>query len=285
MKLRFLPVSVLLSLAASGAAAARGESLVAVGKSLTVASPVVGRVVGVAADVDVRAPVSGDVVAWGGRVRLSPGAAIGGSLIAFGAEVTGDLGSVAGKIVTPGSLAELYLSEAKRGPFRPASGRDAATAAGLRLLVLAIWALLSSAVLRLWAGPVARAAQCFEDSPGAAASAGVAGVAFLLLSGVTALSAFPPVSRVASAAVILAAAAALKIFGMTALFLFLGQKISRRYAPRQRPAALAIGLAAAGLVSLVPVAGPLVWSAASVFAVGASVYTRFGASRFRVAVV
>ena len=218
-------------------------------------------------------------------MRLSPGAAIGGSLIAFGAEVAGDRSCVAGRIVTPGSLAEVYLAEARRGPLHPASGRDAATSAGLRLLVLAIWALLSSAVLRLWAGPVARAAQCFEDSPAAAAAAGVAGVAFLFLSGVTALSAFPPVSRVASAAVILAAAAALKVFGMTALFLFLGQKIARRYAPRQRPAALALGLAGAGLVSLVPVAGPIVWSAASVFAVGAAVYTRFGASRFRVAVV
>jgi hypothetical protein len=265
-------------------AAASGQSVVTVGKPLAVVAPVQGRVVSVAGDVDLRAPVSGDVVAWGGAVRIAPGASIGGNLIAFGANVSGDRGVVAGRIVTPGSLASLYLAEAERGPFRAAPGAALATGLGLRLLMLAIWAVLSSAVLRLWAGPVARAAVCFEENAAAAATSGIVGIAFLLLSGVTAFSAFPAALRVPGAVLILAAAASLKIFGMTALFLFLGQRIARRISPRQRPAALAIGLIAAGLVSLIPVAGPLLWSAASIVAIGAAVYTRFGAPRFRIAV-
>lgn len=284
MRLRPLAGQLLFLLAACGTASANADSLVTVGKPLTVAGAVRGRVVSVAGAVDLRAPVDGDVVAWGGSVRIEPGAAIGGNLIAFGAEVSGDRGAVRGRIVTPGSLAALYLAEAERGPLRSVPRATLATTLGLRLLVLAIWALLSSAVLRLWAGPVARTATCFEENPAAAASSGVVGIAFLLLSAVTAFSAFPLFLRVPSAVVILAAAAALKVFGMTALFLLLGQKIGRRLLPRQRPAALALGLAAAGLVSLVPVAGPLVWSAASVFAVGAAVYTRFGAPRFRIAI-
>ena len=266
------------------AAAAGGESLVTVGKPLAVIAPVQGRVVSVAGEVDLRAPVTGDVVAWGGEVRIDPGAAIGGNLIAFGAEVSGDRGAVAGRIVTPGSLASLYLAEAERGPFRSVPAAASAAAAGLRLLALAIWAVLSSVVLRLWAGPVARTAVCFEENPAAAATSGIVGLVFLLLSAVTAFSAFPAALRVPGAVVILAVAAALKIFGMTALFLFLGQRIARRFSPRQRPAALALGLLAAGLVSLVPVAGPVLWSAASIVAIGAAVYTRFGAPRFRIAV-
>ena len=51
---------------------------------------------------------------------------------------------------------------------------------------------------------------------------------------------------------------------------------------RRLDAALALGLAVCGAASLVPVAGPIVWSAASILAVGAALSTRFGSPRFRV---
>jgi hypothetical protein len=126
-------------------------------------------------------------------------------------------------------------------------------------------------------------ARVLEESPGACAASGVLGIVFLFLAGVAALTALPVPVRVPIAAVILAAALALKLLGMTALFLFAGQALSRRFSPPDRPAVLALGLGICGAASLVPVAGPLVWSAASVFAVGAAVYTRLGAPRFRVA--
>jgi hypothetical protein len=284
MRPRLLSRAFVLAAALGWGSFAGAESLVTVGKPLTVVEQVRGRVVSVVGDVDLRAPVTGDVVAWGGSVRLAPGAAIGGNLIAFGANITGDRRSIQGRILTPGSLAELYLSEARRGPLGPISGKNLATSLGLRLLVLAIWAVLSSAVLRLWGGPVARGALCFEENPAGAAAAGLLGIVFLLLSGVTVFSAFPPALRLPFAAAIVMVAAALKVFGMTSLFLFLGQRIGHRLSPRHRPAALALGLTVAGLASLVPVAGPVLWSAASVVSVGAAVYTRFGAPRFRIAV-
>ncbi|MGH9441560.1 MAG: hypothetical protein ACRD16_04750 [Thermoanaerobaculia bacterium] len=275
--------AAILLLLAGGSTFAGAQSLVVVGKPLAVVRPVEGRVVSVAGDVDLRAPVRGDVVAWGGTVRIGAGAAVGGDLIAFGSEIVGDQTVVEGRILTPGSLAALYLAEARRGPLAAVPGTTLAAALGLRLLVLAIWALLSSAVLRLWGGAVSRGALCFEENPAAAALAGLAGIVFLLLSAVTSISAFPAAFRLPCAALILTTAAALKVFGMTSLFLFLGQRILGRFSPGQRPAALAAGLAVAGLASLVPVAGPLLWSAASVVAVGAAVFTRFGAPRFRVA--
>jgi hypothetical protein len=81
-----------------------------------------------------------------------------------------------------------------------------------------------------------------------------------------------------------AVAIAAKIFGMGSLFLLLGQKLLRDVAPRRRPAALAAGFAALAAVSLVPVAGPLLWSIASIVAVGVALLSRFGRPRFRVAV-
>jgi hypothetical protein len=267
-----------------GAASLHAESLVTVGKPLTVVAPVEGRVVSVAGNVELRAPVRGDVVAWGGTVSIAPGGAVGGNVIAFGAEVHGSREAVAGRILTPGSLASLYLSEARRGPLHPISGRELPVLAGLRLLVLAIWAALSAIVLRLWGGRVARAALCFEENPAAAAMSGLAGVLFLFFLGVTAFSAFPAPLRSPSALVILGFAAALKVFGMTSFFLFLGQRFGRWASPRRRPAALVLGLLASGAISLVPFAGPILWSAISVVSVGAAVFTRFGAPRFRIAV-
>jgi len=284
MKRRPLARAFGLVAAAALATSVRAESLVTVGKPLTVVQPVDGRVVSVAGDVDLRAPVHGDVVAWGGSLRMAPGATIGGNLIAFGAEIQGPREAIAGRILTPGSLASLYLAESRRGPVSPVSAKDLPTTIGLRLLVIAIWAVLSTAVLRFWGGRVARGAVCFEENPAAAAAAGLAGIVFLFLSGVTAFSALPDSLRAPSALIVLGVAAALKVFGMTSLFLFLGQRMSGWLSPRRRPAALALGLSAAGLLSLIPIAGPILWSAASVVSVGAAVFTRFGAPRFRVAI-
>ncbi|HEY3123641.1 MAG TPA: hypothetical protein VGK70_06225, partial [Thermoanaerobaculia bacterium] len=77
-------------------------------------------------------------------------------------------------------------------------------------------------------------------------------------------------------------AVAAKVFGMGALFLLLGQKLVRSVAPAKRPAALAAGLALLGAVSLLPFIGSVVWSAASVVAVGIAFLTRFGIPRYRV---
>ena len=71
---------------------------------------------------------------------------------------------------------------------------------------------------------------------------------------------------------------------MGALFLLLGQKLVKSVAPVKRPAAVAAGLALLGAVSLLPFVGSVVWSAASVVAVGIALTSRFGAPAYRVAI-
>ena len=78
-------------------------------------------------------------------------------------------------------------------------------------------------------------------------------------------------------------AIAAKIFGMASLFLLVGQRLLGSVAARRRPAALAAGFAALGGVSLVPLVGPVIWSAASVLAVGLALASRFGTPRYRLA--
>lgn len=276
-------------IALGGAAALFGEPLTAVRRPIVVSEPVSGRISSVGGDVTIRARISGDVVVWGADVRIEPGGEVDGDVVDFGGTVSAAPGAIRGRLLTPGSLAALYLAEAKSAPWareNPASGRAGAswtTYAGLRLLILALWMLVSSLVLRLGSSGVARAAAALEENPGLSAASGVVGIVFLFLAGVAAFTALPEAARAPAGAAILAAAFAAKVFGMTAVFLLAGQKLSgNRFAPPARPAALALGLAVCGAVSLVPVAGPLLWSAASVAAVGTAVFTRLGSPRFRV---
>jgi hypothetical protein len=271
-----------------GAGAVRAQSVTSVRSPVLVSSPVAGRVVSVGGDVTIRARVAGDVVAWGGDIRIEAGGSVGGDVVAFGGRVAAPPGAIGGRLLTPGSLAAIYLAEARTAPWsreNPASASGAVswrTFAGLRLFLLALWMLASSLVLRFRGSGVARASLALEQTPALAAAAGVIGIVFLFLAGVAAFTAFPAAARVPAAAVILAAAFASKLFGMTALFLFTGQKLAGKFAPAARPAALALGLAICGAVSLVPIAGPVLWSAASVLAVGAAIFTRLGSPRFRV---
>jgi len=70
---------------------------------------------------------------------------------------------------------------------------------------------------------------------------------------------------------------------MGSLFLLLGQKLIGAVSARRRPTALAAGFALLGGVSLVPLVGPMLWSVASVVAVGVALLSRFGAPRYRIA--
>ena len=283
-----LPHVLSFAALALAAAAARAQSVTSVRSPVLVASPVAGRVVSVGGDVTIRARVSGDVVAWGGDVRIEPGGMVEGDVVDFGGRVAAPPGAVGGRVLTPGSLAAIYLAEAQSAPWsreNPASALGGVrwrTFAGLRLFVLALWMVASAIVLRFRGSGVARASLALEENPALAAAAGVIGIVFLFLAGVAAFTAFPAALRVPAAALILAAAFGAKLFGMTALFLFTGQKLAGKFAPAARPAALALGLAICGAVSLVPIAGPILWSAASVLAVGAAIFTRMGSPRFRV---
>ena len=282
MKPRIAARAAVAAFALFGTAAVRGEDVTSVRRTVVVSTPLRGNVASLGGDVIVRAPISGNVVVWGGDVRLEPGAEVSGDVVDFGGAVGGE-GRVRGRILTPGSLSALYLSETRHLPWSP-HAVPWRTFAGLRLFALALWTLVSSIVLRFGSGAVARSAAVFEESPGTAAASGIVGTIFLLLAGVASFTALPGGLRVAAAALILAAALALKVFGMTALFVFVGERLTGWSRAASRPAALAIGLAACGALSLVPVAGPVLWSAASVFAVGVAVYTRFGSPKYRIAI-
>jgi hypothetical protein len=276
-------VGALALLFASGAAASP-TGISSVGRDVVVSEKVSGRVVAVAADVRIESAVAGDVIVWGGDVSFGPGGSVAGNLFVFGGTVFGLPGRalpVAGTVATPGTLLQLYLSEMKRAPWEP--GALAPVVWGLRLLALAAWLAIATALLYFFGSPLSRAAERADSNWTAALTAGVLGVLTIFLAAAAALALLPSAVAVPLALSLAAAAVVAKLFGMGALFLLLGQKLLESFSPARRPAALALGFAVLGGLSLIPIAGAIVWSAASVAAVGVAFLSRFGSPRFRVA--
>ena len=254
-------------------------------RNIEIEKPVAGRVVAVLSDVRIASRVSGDVVVWGGTVTFSPSGFVEGNLSVFGGGVNGPEGKplpVGGMVSTPGTLLRLYLDEVHRAPWQERS--QGLLFRGLRLLALSVWLAVSLALLFCFASPFARAAASADTHWSSALLAGALGVLSLLLATVAALALLPPALSIPIAILLGLVAVAAKVFGMGALFLLLGQKLVRSVAPSKRPAALAAGLALLGAVSLLPFIGSVVWSAASVVAVGIAFLTRFGIPRYRVAI-
>jgi hypothetical protein len=265
---------------AAHSAAVPSASVTTLGRNLVVSAPVEGRVVAALADVRIEARVSGDVIVWGGDVSFGPGGSVGGNLSVFGGDVRGEgAPPVQGVVSTPGTLLRLYLAEMRRAPWElPGSG----AIWGLRLLGLAAWLAATLLLLFFLGSPFARAAARTEGALSTSALAGALSVLTLFLAAAAILALLPSALSVPAVLLVAALAVAAKVFGMGSLFLLLGQKMLGAVSARKRPTALAAGFALLGGVSLIPLLGPLVWSAASILAVGVALSTRFGAPRYPV---
>jgi hypothetical protein len=269
---------------ASSTAAIPG--LTTVGHATVVTENVAGRVISVLGDVRVDARVAGDVIVWGGDVAFGPAGSVGGNLSVFGGKIvpppSGEL-PVLGTVSTPGTLLNVYLAEMYRTPWE--TGARAAAFRGLRLIGLSVWLAGTLLLLYLFGSAAARAALCAQEQWSGALLAGVTTVLSFLLAAAAALALLPAGLAIPIALFVAGLAVGAKVFGMVALFLLLGQKLLKTVSPARRPAALAAGFAVLGGLSLLPFVGPVVWSAASVVAVGIAVLSRFGTPRIHVPVV
>ena len=284
---RAIPALLLaLLLAGAASASAAPGSITSVRRDVVVREPLPGRVVAVLSDVRIAARVSGDVVVWGGHVSFAPGGSVAGDLLVFGGRIESPSGTrlpVEGRVATPGSLLQVYLAEMRRAPWEGSTERPSVVA-GLRLIALAAWLAVALAILYLFASPLSRAAMSAEGDWSGALGAGALGVLTLFLAAGAALSLLPSPLAIPIAIASAALAVVAKIFGMAALFLLLGQRLVKSVAPAKRPLALAAGFVVLGGLSLVPFLGALVWSVASIAAVGLALLSRFGTPRYRIAV-
>lgn len=258
--------------------------LTSVGRDVTVAENVAGRVVAVLGSVLVNARVDRDVIVWGGDVAFGPAGSVGGNLSVFGGKVVGPASGrlpVEGTVSTPGTLLNVYLAEMAHAPWE--QGARTAVFRGLRVIGLAAWLAGTLVLLYVFGSPFARAALCAEEQWSGALLAGALTVLSFFLASAAALALLPAGLSIPIALFVAGLAVGAKIFGMGALFLLLGQKLLRNVTPARRPLALALGFTVLGGLSLLPYVGGVVWSAASVVAVGIAMLSRFGTPRFSIA--
>ena len=253
----------------------RPGDLVVLGRGAVVEGVLAGTLVAVGGSVRVTGRVEKDVIAFGGDVVVEAGAQIRGDLLAIGGEVrmpAGPARPVGGRVLTIGQVEAAFAAELQTSPLaaRPASG----LLLSFRLVLLFLWLVLGLLLVRFVPRPVAAAAGFLPGRLATMAALGTAGVLSSLLVSAFLLLVLPAMAGLLVTALLLAILAAAKTFGLAAVFVAVGRRLARgatRGSPLfGDPAALALGLALLGFLSLVPVVGPLVWAVASLLGIGAA---------------
>ncbi|HVO51582.1 MAG TPA: hypothetical protein VMV60_11355 [Thermoanaerobaculia bacterium] len=228
-----------------------------------------------------------DLILLGSDATVQRGARIDGDVLSVGGSLAFEENPPAVSSDGPGAKSSPQVG----GRVRTVSALEAAVATELQTspaASLAEWPFLLSfrlALLFAWlivafglllAAPRALGAAA-AGVPGRGAFLGVFGATAVLtagFAGALALSLFPSRLALAAGAALLAVLVAAKAWGLAAVFLALGRRLNAA-APRGSalfgdPAAAALGLLALGAASLVPLAGPLLWGAASLVGIGVS---------------
>lgn len=261
----------------------RSGDVVSLGRHIVVDGGVSGTVVSVGGEISVDGHVTGDVVSFFGDVTLGASARVEGDVLAVAGRVIVPPGAepsrlVGGRRLSLEALEAAYLTELQTSPL-PSSASSSLLLA-FRLLLLAIWLVAGLALLRLAPRRVLGAAAAARRDLPFLALVGLSAVLAGALVSALALAVAPPRVAILLAALVVAGLAVAKVFGVVALFVVAGRRLNRR-APRGallfgEPAALALGLLALGVVSLVPLAGPVLWIALSLVGIGVALRTGFG---------
>jgi hypothetical protein len=265
-----------------------------------------GELVALGRKIFLEGELGGSLVLVGGGEAIVSGR-VGGSLVLLGANATvrrdaridGDVLSLGGSLTfeenppVPSALASSRASSHPQvgGRVRTVSALEAAVATELqtspaaslaqwpfllsfRLALLFAWLVVSLLLLVLAPRALGESAAGVAGRSSFLGALGATAVLTAALAGALALSLLPSRISLAAGAVVLLALVAAKVWGLTALFLAIGRRLNAS-APRGSalfgdPAAAALGLLALGAASVVPVAGPLVWGAASLVGIGVS---------------
>lgn len=227
-----------------------------------------------------------DLILLGSSATVRRGARIDGDVLSVGGSLTfeenppfsSDLASargpshpqVGGRVRTVSALEAAVATELQTSPA--ASFAQWPFLLSFRLALLAAWLVVS--FLLLLAAPRALAAAA-DATAGRGAFLGTLGATAVLTAAFAAafsLSLLPSRMALLAGGGLLLLLVAAKVWGLTAVFLALGRRMNagaaRPSALFGDPAAVALGVLALGAASLVPVAGPLVWSAASLVGIG-----------------
>jgi len=225
------------------------ESVFLLGGSLRLEGEVTGDVICIAARVDIggQAVIGRDLIVIGGQLRKAEPSRVGGEV--YNIRTREDLKKIARSLL----------------PFLP----DSQGFTFFKVIKIFFWLILSLLALAIFPTAVGQAASALAEAPLAHLWRGIlALLAFLLLLFAFLLLSFVLIG-IPLLIVLMAAYFLLLIFGRTAVFYFIGERISRSL--RLKASALSfiiLGIALYALLKFVPYAGPLLLVLMDLFALG-----------------
>jgi hypothetical protein len=220
----------------------------------------------------IKGHVRNDAVAFGGNVQLGPHAVVGGDAVAFGGSVERESGAkVHGQTLSfGGKSGGLGFAEKKARPVEKHRG----SSIFWLLVQFAVYFALGFVFIMFAPMPMKQLESEIRRDPlrcgltGLLGALAIAGLAILLTIIVIGIP-FTLVLLIVTAVGI--------AMGFSALASELGTRLPVLRASRKTQAAvLALGIVVLLIIQLIPVLGPLVLTAASFIALGATIRTRFG---------
>jgi hypothetical protein len=248
-----------------------GGSLVLVGGGDAIVSGRIGGslvLLGASATIRRTARIDGDVLSVGGSLTFEEDP----PAVSSDASSAGRHPQVGGRIRTVSALEAAVATELQTSPA--ASLAQWPFLLSFRLALLFAWLVVTLGLLVVAPRALGAAA---GGVPGRSAFLGVLGATAVLtagFAGALALSLLSSRLALVAGGALLGCLVVAKAWGLAAVFLALGRRLNAT-APRGSalfgdPAAAALGLLVLGAASLVPLAGPLLWGAASLVGIGAS---------------
>ncbi len=253
------------------------RQIVALGHDLVVAGEALTDVVVLSGSLEVSGRVAGDAIVLGGEVALAPTARVEGDLFVLGGTVRAASGArIGGRSVAFPSVAGAWLTLMEGptlglSPFSP-------VVLGMKLGLLTAWMALTLLLFAVGGREVLATCEGVEREPLRNFLVGLVALSAMVLTALTLLALATALVGVPLLVLLVVLALLLKFWGTVAVFHALGAWLGRtllrrRLAPLN---AATLGLAALGVVKLLPWLGAWAWMAASLIGIGATLTTKFG---------
>jgi hypothetical protein len=261
------------------------QTVIALSRDLVVAGEAQRSAVALAGDARVSGWIGEDLVVLDGDAHLSRTARVDGDVYVLGGSVVAELGArIGGRTVAHPDAAASWLVLLE-GPALGLSPFSRAVL-GAKLALSAAWLLVGIALAATFARPLSSTSDEIHDAPMRSFLIGLVAVLTVTLV-VVLLTAFTSaVVGLPLLVLLILLALLLKLWGTVAVFQCTGEWLVRRLRPRsplrsqlRRPdpiTAILAGLLLLGALKLLPWAGMVVWTAATLIGVGATLATKFG---------
>lgn len=256
------------------------QQLVAVGRDLTLAGEALADVAVISGAAQVSGSIAGDLIVLSGDARLASTARVDGDVFALGGRVIAEPGArIGGRTASYPTFSAAWLTLLEG----PSLGLEASSpmVLGGKLGVLAAWTAVLLLLFAASGRGILSTSEAVRTEPLHSFVVGITAVLALVVTALFLTALFAALVGLPLLGLVLVAALVLKFWGMVAVFHAFGAALARAFRRRARNAlaplhAACLGLAVLGVLKFLPFVGVVVWTAATLVGIGATLTTKFG---------